>query len=176
MCNSPRKRKDKTQGKEKLKIGSWNMAIAATQPHAANVNLTSQTLEDENLDVLGICECNIFPSTHLEGLKIKGYSLEIGEGVNRPTDGNARVAMYVSENVQYTRRRDLEERSSMPQVWVEMNLPGTRKLVLGTVYRQFKEWRGVEEEYKMGNQHAKWKEWLESLQDVWCGRGMWRPP
>ena len=97
------------------------MAIAATQPHAANVNLTSQTLEDENLDVLGICECNIFPSTHLEGLKIKGYSLEIGEGVNRPTDGNARVAMYVSENVQYTRRRDLEERSTMPQVWVEIS-------------------------------------------------------
>ena len=134
-----RKGKDKTQGKEKLKIGSWNMAIAATQPHAANVNLTSQILEDESLDVLGICECNIFPSTHLERLKIKGYSLEIGEGVNRPTDGNARVAMYISENVQYTRRRDLEERSSMPQVWVEMNLPGTRKLVLGTVYRQFKE-------------------------------------
>ena len=145
------------------------MVIAATQPHAANVNLTSQTLEDENLEVLGICECNIFPSTHQEGLKIRGYSLEIGEGVNRPTDGNARVAMYISENVQYTRRRDLGERSSMPQVWVEMNLPGTRKLVLGTVYRQFKEWRGVEEELKIGNQHVRGKEWLESLQDVWEG-------
>ena len=61
----------KSPGKDKLKIGSWNMATAATQPHAANVNMTSQALEDEKLDVLGICECNIFPTTNQESIQIQ---------------------------------------------------------------------------------------------------------
>ena len=145
------------------------MATAATQPHAANVNMTSQALEDEKLDVLGICECNIFPTTNQESIQIKGYNLEVGAGLNKHMYGYARVAMYISNDIQYKRRNDLEERSTMPAVWIEMSVPGTKGLVLGTVYREFKEWRGTKEELRIANQCERWKEWLESLQEVWEG-------
>ena len=49
----------KKKEKETLKVGAWNMPVAATQPHIANVNLTNHTLEEEKLDILGLIECNI---------------------------------------------------------------------------------------------------------------------
>ena len=156
--------------KEMLKVGAWNMPVAATQPHLANINLTNHTLEEEKLDILGLIECNIYQSTNLESLQIKGYRLEIGRGIEKEVDGNARVACYISNKVHYKRRTDLEEKTEMPTVWVELELPGTKKALLGVIYREFKEWGGGEKELKVWNQHARWEKWLESLKEVWEGK------
>ena len=45
---------------------------------------------------------------NLEGLQIEGYSLEVGEGLRKEENANARICVYVSEYIQYQRRRDLE--------------------------------------------------------------------
>ena len=60
------------QGREVLKVGAWNMPVAATQPHLSNINLTNHTLEEEKLDILGIMECNIYQSTHMRASKSRG--------------------------------------------------------------------------------------------------------
>ena len=158
--------KKNEQGKEVLKVGAWNMPVAATQPHLSNINLTNHTLEEEKLYILGIIECNIYQSTNVESLQNEGYSLEIGRGVEKEVDDNARVACYISKKVHYKRRSDLEEQTEMPTVWVEIELPGTKKALLGVIYREFKEWGGGEEDLKLWNQHARWERWLESLKEV----------
>ena len=107
--------------KETLKVGAWNMPVAATRPHLANVNLTNHTLEEEKLDILGPIECNIYQCTNKESLQVKGYKLELGRGIDKEIDGNARVACYISHGVHYKRRKDLEEKTEMPTVWVELS-------------------------------------------------------
>ena len=113
----------KRKEKEMLKVGAWNIPVSATQPHLANVNLTNHTLEEEKLDILGLIECN--QSTNKESLQIKGYELEIGRGIDKEVDGNARVACYISNRVHYNRRKDLEEKTEMPTIWLELELPRT---------------------------------------------------
>ena len=161
--------KGKKKKEEKmLKVGAWNMPVSATQPHLANVNLTNLTLEEEKLDILGIIECNIYQSTNRDSLQIKGYELEIGRGIEKKIDGNARVACYISNRVHYNRRKDLEEKTEMPTIWIELELPRTKKILLGIVYREFKEWGG--EDLGLWNQHERWRRWLESLKEVWEGK------
>ena len=74
-----------------------------------NMVLVAATLESDNLDVLGLCEANVYPNTIQSCLKIPGYSLEVGSGVKKETGANARVVCYVSEAVEYKRRTDLED-------------------------------------------------------------------
>ena len=146
--NRPGKGCKSGEGKNVLKVGAWNMPVAATQPHLSNINLTNHTLEEEKLDILGIMECNIYQSTHIESLQVKGYNLEIGRGVEKEVDDNARVACYISKNIHYKRRKDMEEKTEMPTIWVELELPGTKKVLLGVIYREFKEWGGGEQDQK----------------------------
>ena len=168
--NRPGKGCKSGEGKNVLKVGAWNMPVAATQPHLSNINLTNHTLEEEKLDILGIMECNIYQSTHIESLQVKGYNLEIGRGVEKEVDDNARVACYISKNIHYKRRKDMEGKTEMPTIWVELELPGTKKVLLGVIYREFKEWGGGEQDQKIWNQHERWEKWLDSLKEVWEGK------
>ena len=63
-----------------MKLGCWNAAEAATQHFQKIVNVAASELELKELDVLGICEANVYPNTVTSCLKIPGYSLEVGNG------------------------------------------------------------------------------------------------
>ena len=79
----------KKKPENQVKVGAWNAAESATQNKAA-------TVEELELDIIGISEANIYPNTIKEGLKIAGYNMEIGRGVEKEEGANARVVMYIS--------------------------------------------------------------------------------
>ena len=58
----------------------------------------------------------------------------------------------------------------MPTVWVELELPGTKKVLLGVIYREFKEWGGADKDLQVWKQYARWEKWLESMKEVWEGK------
>ena len=99
-----------------IKVGAWNADESATQNFEKIVNRVAITIEDLKMDILGIVEANIYPNTITDGLKIAGYNMEIGRGVEKEVGANARVIVYISKDLDYKRRRDLEELSEMPTV------------------------------------------------------------
>ena len=64
-----------------MKLGCWNAAEAATQDFQRIVNNVVCELELKALDVMGLCEANVYQNTVTSCLKIPGYSLEVGNGV-----------------------------------------------------------------------------------------------
>ena len=101
----------------KMKLGVWNAAEAATQDFQRLVNTVAGELELKAMDVMGLCEANVYPNTVTSCLKIPGYTLEVGNGVKKDVGANARVIAYVSESVEYKRLNELEARSEMPAIW-----------------------------------------------------------
>ena len=115
------------------------------------------TVEELKMDILGIVEANIYPNTITDGLKIAGYNMEIGRGVEKEVGANARVIVYISKDLDYKRRRDLEELSEMPTIWVEVGNKGKGKFLCCTVYREHKHWGGNNEELRIQNQRNRWR-------------------
>ena len=103
-----------------MKLGVWNAAEAATQDFQRLVNVVACELEMKAMDVMGLCEANVYPNTVTSCLKIPGYTLEVGNGVKKDIGANARVIAYVSESVEYKRLNELEARSEMPAIWLEI--------------------------------------------------------
>ena len=163
------KQEKKIGNENRLKVGSWNAAESATQNFEKIVNRVAITMEDLKMDILGIVEANIYPNTIKDGLKIAGYNMEVGRGVEKEVGANARVIMYITTEIDYKRRRDLEEMSEMPTVWIEVGTKGKGKFLCCTVYREQKHWGGSGEDLRMVNQRNRWREWLETLVEVWEG-------
>ena len=153
-----------------VKVGAWNAAESATQNFEKIVNRVAITIEELKMDILGIVEANIYPNTIKDGLKIAGYNMEIGRGVEKEVGANARVIVYISKDLDYKRRRDLEELSEMPTIWVEVGNKGKGKFLCCTVYREHKHWGGNNEELRVQNQRNRWREWLNSLVHIWEGK------
>ena len=86
----------KKKPENQVKVGAWNAAESATQNFERIVNRVAATVEELELDIIGISEANIYPNTIKEGLKIAGYNMEIGRGVEKEEGANARVVMYIS--------------------------------------------------------------------------------
>ena len=116
-----------------MKVGAWNAAESATQNFERIVNRVAATIEELELNIIGISEANIYPNTIKEGLKIAGYNMEIDKGVEKEVGANARVIMYISTELDYKRRRDLEEMSEMPAIWVEVGGKGKGRFLCCTV-------------------------------------------
>merc|ERR1711971_342230 len=87
------KQEKKIGNENRLKVGSWNAAESATQNFEKIVNRVAITMEDLKMDILGIVEANIYPNTIKDGLKIAGYNMEVGRGVEKEVGANARVIM-----------------------------------------------------------------------------------
>ena len=152
-----------------LKLGVWNAAEGATQDFQRLVNIVACELELKSIDVMGLCEANVYPNTVKSCLNIPGYSLEVGRGVKKDVGANARVIAYVSDEVEYKRLEELEERSEMPAIWLELGTGKKTKFTLGIIYREHKSWRGKEAELRLASQQKRWRDWLNTYHDIWEG-------
>ena len=121
-----------------MKLGVWNAAEGATQDFQRLVNTVASELEVKKMDVLGLCEANVYPNTITSCLKIPGYNLEVGRGVKKDVGANARVVAYISEAIDYKRCEELEKRSEMPAIWLELGTGKKSKFLMGVVYREHK--------------------------------------
>ena len=110
---------------------------------------------------LGLMEANVKAAHYQPALEIDGYSREM-DGLWE-SEHRCRLILYIKENTQYKRRRDLEPPLS-PAIWVEVN-PGSNKAWL--LFMGYREWRQLQDSNKqksqsMKQQLARFATWEES--------------
>ena len=150
------KRSKKVEDKGKLVI--WNKGNSRFQAKKVDIEVI---LDKYKPLVMGILEANMGVNTLTSTLGIDGYLLErdnlIEEGCR------TRTAVYISEKLDYRRRKDLEIKGS-PAIWIELSPDSTKPWLLFVGYR---EWRSLidkdkEKSLSMEQQMNRLDKWRKS--------------
>ena len=56
----------------------------------------------------------------------------------------------------------------MPEVWIKLGHAGTKRTLIGTVYREHTPWKTGDGSQK--NQEVRWRKWLEARGEIWAGQ------
>ena len=99
-------------------------------------------LQQEKPDILTLQELNITDTEDINLLQIQGYNLEIDQLLE--THGRSRAGIVIKNTIRYTRLKDIEVKNE-PVVWVELTMPGNKKIKIQNYYRQ---WRELDREGK----------------------------
>ena len=105
--------------KKTLRLATWNKG-------GANQQLKKKVLEVEaclnkfNIDYLGITEANLRKEADLEEVSIKGYKIIWDGGRDNPQKENARVVVYVKEELSYEVMNQYMNGDLMPEVWIKL--------------------------------------------------------
>ena len=153
--------------KKTLRLASWNKG-------GANQQLKKKVLEIEaflnkfNIDYLGITEANLRKDADLEEVSIKGYNIIWDGGRDNPQKENARVVVYLKEELSYEVMNQHMNGDLMPEVWIKLGHAKTKRTLVGTVYREHTPW-GTRDGSQKG-QETRLKRWLEARREIWSGR------
>ena len=148
----------KSQKKKKLsKIIIWNKGNGC---FAAKKDELETIIQKHSPIIFGLMEANMAVDEFEPALQVQGYSLERD---NLSKEGiRTRTAVYVSDQITYTRRLDLEIPNT-PLIWLEVKAKLTKSWLICIGYRQ---WRRLNENKKisenMTNQQARFAEWTKS--------------
>ena len=112
---------------------------------------------------LGVAEANVDANSHLPGLCIDGYSIEMDSLFLSGKKG--RVITYIKTEADYIRRKDLEPETS-PLIWIEFNPKSPKSWLMLTCYR---EWRTLHETSKKeSGSRKKQINRLRAWEESWC--------
>ena len=56
----------------------------------------------------------------------------------------------------------------MPEVWIKLGHAGTKRTLIGTVYREHTPWKTGDGSQK--GQEVRWRKWLEARGEIWAGQ------
>lgn len=87
--------------------------------------------EKQSVDILGICETFLDHEIPDELVKLDGFNFERRDRVGKAGGG---VITYLSETVNYKRRRDLEN-SDIETIWLEILVPNSKSFLYCSAYR-----------------------------------------
>ena len=87
-------------------------------------------------DIFTIQEANLRQSDDINQALIQGYHLEVDNLIE--TNKIARVVTYINKQLKYTRIKSLESKID-PVIWIEVQLPGNKKLRIQNYYRQWQQ-------------------------------------
>ena len=113
-------------------------------------------------------EANLRQSAEEADVAIEGYNLVWDEGREVMTKQNSRVVMYIKDELSYEVVKKHMEGDLMPEIWIKLGHKGTRRTLVGMVYREHTPWKTKESSMK--NQEDRLKKWLEARQQVWTGK------
>ena len=150
-----------------LKLAAWNKG-GANQELKKKRNEIEALLQEQDIDCLGIIEANLRQSADETDANIEGYNLVWDEGREIMSKQNSRVVMYIKEELSYEVVRKNMEGDLMPEIWIKLGHKGTRRTLVGMVYREHTPWKTKESSIK--NQEERLKKWLEARQHVWMGK------
>ena len=112
----------------------WNKGNSSFNTKKDEINIL---INDHSPLLLGILEANIDQDQHLQMVKIDGYTEEID---NLYENGfKSRTLVYINDQSDYLRRRDLEPPNS-PVIWLEFPNRGGKPFLVFIGYR---EWRCI---------------------------------
>ena len=149
-----------------LKIGTWNKG-GANQDLCKKINEIEMILLDKSLDCLGITEANLKKDAIMQKVEIQGYKMICDAGVENRLKKNSRVVAFVKEELSYEVVTNNMKGDLMPEIWLRLGHQGTRRTLVGFVYREHKPWKSHDASIK--GQENRLKTWLEARRDVWQG-------
>ena len=100
-------------------------------------------------------------------VEIPGYNLVWDRGREIMTKQNSRVVIYIKEELSYEVVKNNMEGDLMPDIWIKLGHKGTRRTLVGMIYREHTPWKTKENSSK--NQEERLKKWLEARRQVWTG-------
>ena len=109
-----------------IKIATWNVCLGL----ASKKDLVKKYIQDNNIDVCCLQETELNVNLNTDLLTFPGYSIEV-----ESNDNKQRVAVYVSNRLNYRRRNDLEGSNNHIII---IDLIGGQDLRIMTIYRTFK--------------------------------------
>ena len=109
----------------KIKIGNWNLCLGLPNKK----DYVSNLLESNNLSVCCLQECEVPNLLCEKTLTTMNYSIELEQN-----DNKKRVGMYIKNNLNYKRRKNLEEKNNHLVV-IDVKLEVNYRII--NVYRSF---------------------------------------
>ena len=100
-------------------------------------------------------------------MNIPGYSLVWDGGRDNKPKSNSRVVAYIRDNLSYEVLKTKMEGDLMPELWIRLGHEGTRRTLIGFIYREHSPW-GVQQG-SVKEQEGRWTRWLEARKDTWNG-------
>ena len=97
-----------------------------------------------NIHCLGISEANLRTGASLEEVHITGYNLVWDAGRDDKVKANSRVVAYIREDLSFEVVKHMMRGSLMPELWIKLGHKGTRRTLVGFIYREHSPW-GVQE-------------------------------
>ena len=125
--------------KKTLRLATWKKC-------GANQELKKKVLEVEaclnkfNINYLGIAEANLRKEADLEEVSIKGYKIIWDGGRDNPHKENARVVVYLKEELSFEVMNQYMNGDLMPEVWIKLGNANTKRTLVGTVNREHTPW------------------------------------
>ena len=149
-----------------LKIGTWNKG-GATQDLWKKINEIEIILKEQNFDCLGITEANLKTNAVMEKVSIEGYTSICDSGIKHQVKQNSRVVAFVKEELSYEVVNRYMGEDMMPEIWIRLGHKGTKRTLVGFIYREHKPWRLGDA--SIGSQEQRWKLWIEARRPIWQG-------
>ena len=131
------------------------------------INEIEMILHDTNLDCLGVAEANLKTNAVMEKASIPGYKMISNKGREHRIKQNSRVVAFVKDELSYELVEKYMGNDLMPEIWIKLGHRGTKRTMIGFVYREHKPW-------KLGDATARshenrLKAWLETRRPIWQG-------
>ena len=161
---APRPKKNE---KRNLKLATWNKGGANQELRKKRNEIMLQLLEDD-IDCLGVTEANLRAEADMQDVHIPGYVLKWDSGRENRTKKNARVVVYVKEELSCEVLTSYMKNDLMPEVWLRLGHKNTRRMVAGFVYREHTPWGTQEGSVK--EQEARLQNWVQARKEIWRGR------
>ena len=116
---------------------------------------------------MGINEANLKEGADMQAAEIPGYVLRWDSGKENRQKEIARVVVYIKEELSFDIVRDHMKYDLMPEVWLKVGHKGTRRTLLGFVYREHTPVGTQDSSLK--HQEVRMKAWLEARDQIWRG-------
>ena len=176
---SEKKRRNKEKHTEngnrmtRMKIDSWNSGSS----HLGNqINEIRAIIQRRKPHVLSVQESNFWNHHDKEKVKIDGYNLFFAKMLENKERNCSRIAVYVKEEIKAKQLKNLET-DDFSAIWLELGLPFSRKIILGSVYREHSHLRTSpadstnystrdEQEERWSKFVSKWEEALDTGREV----------
>ena len=124
-------------------------------------------LHNKNIHCLGITEANLRVGAVMEEVNITGYNLAWDGGRDNKVKANSRIVAYIREDLSFEVVKTMMKDDLMPELWIKLGHKGTRRTLVGFIYREHSPW-GVQEG-TVREQEGRWGKWLEARRETWSG-------
>ena len=135
---------------ENLKVATWNVCLGLKNKK----DYVARMIRENDIDVCGIQECEIDKDFPPSVLAFKDYNIEIEENIEK-----ARVCMYIKQNINYKRRKDLEGENLH---LVVIDIESSKNYRIVNIYRSFQNNNELTQRERFCEQIIKIKTAVES--------------